>query len=90
MAEQDNLKRTLADLHRSLSETEGVEQEVQDMLTVLDGDIHRLLEHGAAHEDEQHGILHRAEAAATRLGVDHPHLERFVREVIDTLGRIGV
>ena len=90
MAEHDKLKHTLADLHHSLSETEGVEQEVQDMLAVLDDDIHRLLEHGASHDEEEHGILHRAEAAATRLGVDHPHLERFMREVIDTLGRIGV
>ena len=90
MAEQDTLKRTLADLHHSLSESEGVEQEVQDMLAVLDEDIHRLLEHGAPDQEDEHGILHRAEAAATRLGATHPHLERFLREVIDTLARIGV
>jgi len=34
--------------------------------------------------------LERAELLEARFAIDHPTVERFMREVIDTLAKIGV
>ena len=58
------------------------------MLKSLDADIHDVLE-----KDEQGAgdgpVLEQAKMLEARFATDHPVAERFMREVIDTLVKLG-
>jgi len=83
------IKELLARLHGELEKTEKVDSETLELVRELDTDIDRLLESGAAAE-EIDSVLDRANSMETRFAVDHPVAERFLREIIDTLSKIGI
>ena len=83
-----SLKQALERLHRDLADSTEVDPELKELLGTLDKDIHQLLEDDSA--GHAHGLVERAESVAARFRADHPRLEPIFREVIDTLGRIGV
>lgn len=84
-----SLKQALERLHQDLAgSTEVVDPELKELLGTLDDDIHQLLEDDST--TSTHGLVERAESVAARFRADHPRLEPIFREVIDTLGRIGV
>ena len=53
----------------------------------LDGDIEQWLEAAA---DVNSPVMEDAIALEARFAANHPVAERLIREVIDTLGRIGI
>ncbi len=83
----DRLKDTLEDLHRRLADTDDVDPELKELLEVLDGDIHKLLETGAP---EPAGLASQAESVASRFAARHPQLEGVLREIADALARVGI
>ena len=83
-----SLKQALERLHRDLADSTEVDPELKELLGTLDKDIHQLLEDDSA--VHARGLVERAESVAARFRADHPRLEPIFREVIDTLGRIGV
>ena len=85
-----SLKQALERLHRDLADSTEVDPELKELLGTLDKDIHQLLEDDTAGQTHAQGLVERAESVAARFRADHPRLEPFFREVIDTLGRIGV
>lgn len=88
MAEQ-KLKQLLSQLNDLLDETEQVDAETQALIRELDEEIHRLTEAGAASE-EYEGAIDEAKALQARFAVEHPVAERFLREIIDTLAKVGI
>jgi len=85
------VKELLARLHGELEKTDKVDSETLELVRELDTDtdIDRLLESGAAAE-EYDSVLARANSMETRFAVDHPVAERFLREIIDSLSKIGI
>jgi hypothetical protein len=83
-----SLKQALERLHRDLADSTEVDPELKELLGTLDDDIHQLLEDDT--DGHTQGLVERAESLAARFRADHPRLEPIFREVIDTLGRIGV
>lgn len=79
----------LNSLHETLENTEKVDAETLALVRELDEEIHRLTE-GAAHADDVEGVLDQAKSMETRFAVDHPVAERFLREIIDALSRVGI
>jgi hypothetical protein len=59
------------------------------MVRDLDEDIHRLVESDAGAGDID-GVLDRATSVETRFAVDHPVAERFLREIMDALAKVGI
>ena len=55
----------------------------------LDEEINRLL----GQEDDEldfDSVVDRARSVETRFAVDHPVAERFLREIIDALAKVGI
>ena len=55
----------------------------------LDEEVNRLLESGSEGE-EYDNVVDQAKAVETRFAVDHPVAERFLREIIEALSRVGI
>lgn len=81
------LKDTLANLHKRLEAAEDIDPELRELLTVLDGDIHKLLETG---QPEASGLASQAESVASRFAANHPQLAPILREIADALARVGL
>ena len=86
---ENELKLLLSRLNDALENTETVDAETLALVKELDAEIHRLTEAGADAAD--YGtVLDQAKSVETRFAVDHPVAERFLREIIDALSRVGI
>ena len=86
---EKSLKELLNSLHKALENTETVDPETLELVRELDEDINRLVESGSS-TDEFDNVVDRAKSVETRFAVDHPVAERFLREIIDTLAKVGI
>ncbi len=84
----EKVRELLAKLQDEVQKTD-VDASTCSSLRKLDSDIHDLL-NSSASETKISLVLERAERLETRFAIKHPIIERFMREVIDTLVRIGV
>lgn len=84
---QDKVKSLLLELQRELSRTEEVDPETLGLFRKLERDIDEFIESA---ENVNSPILDDAIALEAQFAVRHPVAERLIREVIDTLGRIGI
>ncbi len=84
----EKVRKLLAKLHAEVQNTE-VDAATRSSLRKLDSDIHDLL-NSSTPETKITLVLERAELLETRFAIGHPTVERFMREVIDTLAKIGV
>jgi len=84
-----DLKEMLNRLSDALEDTDRVDEETLALVRELDEEIHRLTEAGAQ-PGEVEGVIDQAKSMETRFAVDHPVAERFLREIIDALSRVGI
>ena len=84
-----HLKDLLNSLQDALEQRETVDAETLGLVRELDDEIHRLTEAGAQ-PDEVEGVMDQAKSMEARFAVDHPVAERFLREIIDALSRVGI
>jgi hypothetical protein len=84
-----SIKELLALLHSELEKTDEVDSETLNLVQELDEEIHRLVESDTA-SDDVGNVLDRATSIETRFAIDHPKAERFLREIIDALGKVGI
>jgi hypothetical protein len=84
----EQIKELLAQLHQEIHKTK-LDDETRSLVRQLDSDIHGLL---AADVDkaEADSVVMRAKALEANFATDHPTAERFMREVIDVLVRMGI
>jgi len=85
----ENLKELLSNLNDALEKTDHVDADMLDLVRELDEEIHRLTQAGAKADDVE-AVLDKAKSMETRFAVDHPVAESFLREIIDTLAKIGI
>ena len=86
---ENDLKQLLSRLNDALEKTDTVDEETLALVHELDEEIHRLTEAGAEAADYDN-VLDQAKSVETRFAVDHPVAERFLREIIDALSRVGI
>lgn len=84
-----NIKELLAQLHSELEKTDEVDSETLNLVQELDEEIHRLVESDTV-SDDFNNVLDRANSIETRFAIEHPKAERFLREIIDALGKVGI
>jgi len=82
------IRKLLAKLHEEVQKTE-VDADTRSSLRELDSDIHDLLNSSTPAPDANF-VLERAKLLESRFATNHPVIERFMREVIDTLSKMGV
>ena len=84
-----NLKQLLSQLNDVLDDTDKVDEETLALVRQLDEEIHRLTETDAAAE-ELDGVIDHARSMEAEFALEHPVAARFLREIIDTLSRVGI
>ena len=82
-----NLNELLSELNLALENIDEIDPETRKLVKDLDEDINRLLESG---EDDIEGVVDRAQAIETKFALEHPVAERFLREIIDALSKVGI
>lgn len=82
------IRELLARLQEEIQKTE-LDDETRSMVKELDSDIHGLLA-TQGDQAETDSVVERARALETNFAADHPTIERFMREVIDVLVRMGI
>ena len=85
---KENLRKLLAQLHDEVASSQ-LDNETRDLLTDLDADIHTLLNTNES-QQEPEASVDRARLLEAKFAVRHPTLERFAREIVDALARMGV
>ena len=84
----EKIRELLAKLHDAVQETE-LDADTRSSLRELDADIHDLLDSGTSRQKIS-SVTERAKLLEAKFAISHPAVERFMREVIDTLAKIGV
>lgn len=84
---EKNLNELLTELNDALEKIDEIDPETRALVKDLDEDINRLLENG---EEDFDSVVERAQSVQTRFALEHPVAERFVREIIDALSRVGI
>ncbi len=84
---QERIKALLQQLQQELANTTTVDADTLAQVKQLDSDIDQWIEDA---EDVNSPLMEDAIALEARFAANHPVAERLIREVIDTLGRIGI
>lgn len=82
------IKDLLEQLQDEIRKTE-LDDETRSLVRELDADVHGLLGEDATQTDTS-SIVKRAKELEANFATDHPTAERFMREVIDVLVRMGI
>jgi len=84
----EHIRELLAKLREEIRKT-GLDDETRNMVRSLDADIHDLID--PDHQQSDAGqIVERAKALEANFASGYPGAERFLREVIDALVRMGI
>lgn len=87
----EQLKKTLKRVHEELGKSQQVDDDLRAMLRELDRDIDRILADDApAVVDDEETMSERVEVLASRFSAEYPRLEILLREVSDTLAKLGI
>jgi hypothetical protein len=82
---KERIKDLLAQLREEIRSTD-VDDELQDLIGELDHDIQGVIEN----DNDVNAVVDRAKELEANFATNHPNAERFVREVIDLLVRMGI
>ena len=82
------IRDLLAKLQDEIQKTE-LDSDTRSLVRDLDEDIHGLLDEDAGSAATE-SVLEKARSLESNFASDHPTIERFMREVIDTLVRMGI
>ena len=81
----ERIKKLLAQLREELESTD-VDDDLQKLMGELDDEIHGVIENDA----DVNALVDRAKELEAEFATRHPAAERFMREVIDALVRMGI
>ena len=80
------VRAALTKLHAELESANHVDPDLTSLLRQVDHDIHKVL----ADATTEQGLADRVDRLAAGLAAEHPQAERFIRELIEALGKMGV
>ena len=84
---EENIRDLLTQLHQELRQTDEVEPETLELVRKLDRDFREVI-HNA--EDVNSPLLQDAISLEAIFAVNHPLAEKIIRELINSLGRMGI
>jgi len=83
---QETLKKQLQQLHEALQQHPQLDDESRQLLSSIASDIDEQASAGSADAD----LGEQVQEQAIRFEQEHPTLSEILRQIVDTLGRIGV
>lgn len=84
---QDKLRSLLAQLQKELDNGATLDNETIALLKKLDRNVDAMIESAG---NDNAPVMDDAIALEARFAVDHPVAERVIRELIDTLAKMGI
>jgi predicted patatin/cPLA2 family phospholipase len=84
-----NLKDLLQELNDELDRLDQVDSETVKLLQELEDDVQRLVD-SEPKPSEFESIANRAQSLEARFAAEHPTAERFFREIMDMLAKVGI
>jgi len=97
VTEKDRLKEHLHTLHQELEGSGELDADMRRLLSQVDEDIHRLLDQGAepgadagGGSDAGDALSEQVRETATNFQAEHPRTYRVLREIADTLAKLGI
>jgi len=97
VTEKDDLKEQLRTLHRELEGSAELDEDMRRLLGQVDEDIHRLLDQGGeaavqtgSDTDAGDALSEQVRETATNFQAEHPRTYRVLREIADTLAKLGI
>lgn len=82
------IRELLAKLQDEIQKTE-LDEDTLSLVRELDTDIDDLLD-PQGHRVEKDSVVEKARELETNFAAEHPTIERFMREVVDMLVRMGI
>jgi len=82
---KDRIRELLAQLQDEIRNTD-MDDELKTLVSDLDSDIHTVIEN----DEEVNALIDRAKEVEAGFATRYPAAERFMREVIDALVRMGI
>lgn len=86
---EERIKQLLADLHQELDRSDYIDQETAELVKALDEDLHRLMDPDVE-TGEMKPITDLTTLLEAKFAAKHPIAEGFIRDIIETLGKIGI
>ena len=86
---EKSLNDLLSQLNDALEGIDEIDDETRRLVEDLDEDINRLLATESPFDDVE-GVTDRARAIQSQFAVEHPVADRFLREIIDALAKVGI
>jgi hypothetical protein len=88
---EKSLNELLSQLNEALEGIDEIDAETRRLVEDLDEDINRLLDTDteSAPEDFE-SVTDRARSIQSQFAVEHPVADRFLREIIDALAKVGI
>ena len=87
---KQEIRSALERLHAELEQAPPLDEDLRRLLVEVDADIHQALHQTSPEHASVHGLRDRVEALAADLAVQHPAADRFLRELVSALGRMGI
>ncbi|MCB1648744.1 MAG: DUF4404 family protein [Pseudomonadales bacterium] len=84
---QEKLRHLLGQLQQEIAKGDALDEETLALVKQLNVNVDALIESA---EDVNAPVMDDAIALEARFAATHPMAERVLRELIDTLGRIGI
>ncbi len=84
------LKDHLQQLRHHLESGAPIDAETRSLLLQLDADIHHAITRRASGEPHDSALVERAREASAQLSAQHPVLDQVMRQLADTLGKMGI
>nr|WHW29752.1 hypothetical protein [uncultured bacterium] len=88
---KERIRELLDELGQELGNSD-VDDEALGLFKALDNDIREASDSGTEQGDDDVGeqLLERARELEARWATEHPNLQLFLREIADTLGKLGI
>lgn len=85
----NKLKDLLRELNDELEQLDQVDADTAELLQELEDDVQRLVD-SDSRPSEFESIANRAQSLEARFAAEHPTAERFFREIMDMLAKVGI
>ncbi len=90
--DKQELASLLKKLQTELESGQAVDEQLKQSLQALDQDIQKMLAQGSplTRPDDEASLGERAQEIEARFATEHPYLANTLRDVMDTLGKMGI
>lgn len=86
--DRHELTSLLEKLRGELESGQAVDDQLRQSLRALEQDIQKVLAQGT--DDDEGSLSERAQEIEARFATGHPYLANTLRDVMDTLGKMGI